>query len=76
MWQTKKRDKNERKTLKRLFGKAKIALNQRSQTRGPREGPMRPANIRKNGDFKRNIGTIGLFSQKTLDINWKKISSF
>ena len=22
-----------------------------SQTRGPREGPMRPANIRKNEDF-------------------------
>jgi len=26
-------------------------LNQGSQTRGPREGPMRPANIMKNEDF-------------------------
>ncbi len=42
----------------------KVHLKQWSQTRGPREGPMRPANIRKNGDFKRNIGPIGLFSQK------------
>ncbi len=50
-------------------------LDQRSQTRGPRaacglrEGPMRPANIRKNEDFKRNIWQIGLFSQKY----WKLI---
>jgi hypothetical protein len=36
---------------------------------------MRPANIRKNGYFKRNIGPIGLFS-KTLDINSKTIYSF
>jgi hypothetical protein len=46
-----------------------LSLKQRSRTRGPlaacgpREGPMRPAIIRKNGDFKRNIGPIGLFSQ-------------
>jgi len=40
------------------------ALEKRSQTCRPQEGPMRPANIRKNGDFKRNIGPIGLFSQK------------
>ncbi len=36
-------------------------LNQRSQTRGPREGLMQPANIRKNEDLKRNIEPIGLF---------------
>ena len=26
-------------------------LEERSQTRGPREGPMRPANFSKNQDF-------------------------
>ncbi len=31
------------------------ALDQGSQTRGPREGLMRPANIRKNEDFLGNI---------------------
>jgi len=47
-----------------------FVLFQRSQARGPlaaygpRESPMRPANIRKNGDFKRNIGLIHLFYQK------------
>ncbi len=46
------------------------ALDQWSQTHAPRagcglrEGPMRPANIRKNEDFQRNIGQMGLFSQK------------
>jgi hypothetical protein len=44
-------------------------LEHRSQTRGPQEGLMRPANIRKNENFKRNIGQIGLFSQKY----WKLI---
>jgi len=42
------------------------ALHQRSQTRGPREGPIRPGNIRRNIDFKRNIGGIGLFSKKNI----------
>jgi len=42
----------------------KFSLHQRSQTRGPREGPKRPSNIRKNGGFKRNMKPIGLFSQK------------
>jgi len=41
-----------------------VPLYQRAQTRGPREGPMQLAKIRKNGVFKRNIGPIGLFSQK------------
>jgi hypothetical protein len=40
-----------------------IDPKQRSQTRGPREGPMQPASIRNNGYFKRNIGQIDLFSQ-------------
>jgi len=41
--------------------------DQRSQTRSsraacsPREGPMRPANIKKHEDLKRNIEPIGLF---------------
>ncbi len=38
-------------------------IKQGSQTRGPREAPMRPANIRKNEYMK---GKIELFSQ----INW------
>jgi len=42
----------------------KYLLDQRSQTRGPQEGPMRPANIRKKEDFKRNIEPIGRISQK------------
>jgi len=50
-------------------------LDQRSPTRGPREGPIRPANISKNGDFKRNIGQIGLFSQKHWILT-QKYSSF
>ncbi len=32
-----------------------VGLVQWSQTRGPREGPLRPLNIRKNEDFNRNI---------------------
>jgi len=39
-------------------------LNQRFQTRGPRESLIRTANIRKNEDFKRNIESIGLFLKK------------
>jgi hypothetical protein len=47
-----------------------LTLNQGSQTRGPqatcglREGPMRPANIRKNEDFEGNIKSFCLFFQK------------
>jgi len=37
-----------------------IHHNQRSQTRGPLEWPMRPVNIRKNKDFKRNIEQFGV----------------
>jgi hypothetical protein len=52
-------------------------LHQRAQSRGPREGPMRLENMRKNGDFKTNIVTIGLFSQKHwISINFKKNSSY
>jgi hypothetical protein len=36
---------------------------QGSQTCGPREGPMRPANIRKNEDFEGNIKSFCLFYQ-------------
>jgi len=49
-------------------------VQQQSQTRGPRaacgprEGPMRPANIRKNGDFKRNIGPSALLK----NLIWNK----
>jgi hypothetical protein len=51
-------------------------LEQWSQTRGPQDSPMRPANIGKNGDFKmKHWANWSIFS-KTLDINSKKISSF
>jgi hypothetical protein len=53
-----------------------LSLRQWSQTRGPREGSMRPANIRKNGDFKRNIGPIGLFSQKHCILTQKNFFIF
>ncbi len=43
-----------------------IAICQGSQTRGPREAPMRPANIRKNEDLKGKIELFTLLSQ----INW------
>jgi len=36
----------------------------------------RPANIRKNGDFKRNIGPIGQFSQKHWILTQKNSSFF
>ncbi len=39
-------------------------LNQWSQTRGSRVGPMQPVNIRKNEDFKINVGPICPFPQK------------
>jgi hypothetical protein len=35
----------EKHMLQRVENVCKHALKQRSQTRGPREGPMRPANI-------------------------------
>jgi len=40
-------------------------LVQRSQTRGPREGRMWPANIGKNEDFKEILSQFAYFS-KTL----------
>jgi len=38
-------------------------LDQGSQTCGPRECPMRPANIRKNQDLKGKIELFSLFYQ-------------
>jgi len=48
-----------------------VASPQRSQTRGPREGPMRPAN-RKNVYLKRDIGPIGQFDLKHWIFSQKK----
>jgi len=45
-------------------------LKQRSQTRGPREGRMRPANIGKNEDFKENIKPICLFFKTIEFLNY------
>ena len=36
-------------------------LGQGSQTRGPREGPMRPANIRINDGLKKNLIILPIF---------------
>jgi len=66
--------------LKRILGEnfkfPSLVLQQRSQTRGPREGPMRPANIRKKEDNKINIGQMGLFFQKHWVLTQKKIFIF
>ncbi len=57
-------------------------LSPRSQTQGPqaacgpREGPMRPANIWKNEAFKWNIGPIGRFSQKHWILTRKRFHKF
>ena len=45
-------------------------LEQASQTRGPRECPMRPANIKKYSHFKRNIKPFVQFSQFGLKIQF------
>jgi hypothetical protein len=41
--------------------KIQVSLTQWSQTRGPREGLMRPCEHQENEDFIRNIDSIGLF---------------
>ena len=39
--------------------------DQRSQTRSPREGPMQPANNRKNQDFYEILVILPILSKKT-----------
>jgi len=48
-------------TQKSSYFLPRFSLNQWSQTCGLREGPMRPANIRENEDFKGILSQVAYF---------------